>query len=122
MNLQQNKKNMFYKQSKTYCKVRNINVEVILATLTSGSYSLILRSTNICSILYSNCVSSQYYTWSVNNHTYTGIHRHTSMMRVITVDLSSFIAMYQLTSQDGHSSTREFDKQLRGDTRLAHKI
>ena len=27
-----------------YCKVRNINVEVILATLTSGSDSLILRS------------------------------------------------------------------------------
>ena len=26
-----------------YCKVRNINVEVILATLTSGSDSLILR-------------------------------------------------------------------------------
>ena len=32
-----------------YCKVRNINVEVILATLTSGSDSLILRSVNICS-------------------------------------------------------------------------
>ena len=30
-----------------------INLEVILATLTSGSYSLILRSFNICSILYS---------------------------------------------------------------------
>ena len=32
-----------------YCKVRNINVEEILATLTSGSDSLILRSVNICS-------------------------------------------------------------------------
>ena len=31
-----------------YCKVRNINVEVILATLTSGSDSLILRSVNVC--------------------------------------------------------------------------
>ena len=34
-----------------YCKVRNINVEVILAILTSGSDSLMLRSVNICSIL-----------------------------------------------------------------------
>ena len=35
-----------------YCKVRNNDVEVILATLTSGSNSLILRSVNICSFLY----------------------------------------------------------------------
>ena len=66
---------------KRYCKVQNINVEVILATLTSGSDSLILRSGNICTILYSNCVSSHYYTWSVDNHTY--IHRHMYVHAVI---------------------------------------
>ena len=53
----------------SYCKVRNINGKVILATLTSGSDSLILRSVNICSILYLNYVSSHIYTWSVDNHT-----------------------------------------------------
>ena len=50
-------------------------MEVILATLMSGSDSLILRSVNTPSILYSNCISSQNYTWSVDSHTY--IHRHT---------------------------------------------
>ena len=57
-----------------YCKVRNINVEVILVTLMSGSDSLIIRSVIIYSILYSKCVHSHNYTWSVDNHTY--IHRH----------------------------------------------
>ena len=33
-----------------YCKVRNIGVELLLATLASGSDSLILRSVYICSI------------------------------------------------------------------------
>ena len=33
-----------------YCKVRNISVELLLATLASGSDSLILRSAYICSI------------------------------------------------------------------------
>ena len=33
-----------------YCKVWNINVELLLATLASGSDSLILRSAYICSI------------------------------------------------------------------------
>ena len=33
-----------------YCKVRNISVELLLATLASGSDSLILRSVHICSI------------------------------------------------------------------------
>ena len=56
-----------------YCKVRNINVEVTLATLTSGSHSLILRSVDSCSILYSNCVFSPNYKCSVDNHTY--IHK-----------------------------------------------
>ena len=55
--------------------------EVIIATLMSGSDSVILRSINICSILYSNCVSSHNYTWSVDNHTY--IHRHMYMRAVI---------------------------------------
>ena len=64
-----------------YCKVRNINVEVILATLTSGFDTLILRSIYICSILYSKCKSSHNYTWSVSNHTY--IHRHMYMHVVI---------------------------------------
>ena len=53
-----------------YCKVRNISVEVILATLTSRSDSLILRSVNMCSISYSNCVSSHNYTWSFDSHKY----------------------------------------------------
>ena len=34
----------------TYCKVRNIDVEPLLATLASGSDSRILRSVHICSI------------------------------------------------------------------------
>ena len=34
----------------TYCKVRNISVELLLATLANGSDSLILRSAHICSI------------------------------------------------------------------------
>ena len=34
----------------TYCKVRNINMELLLATLASGSDSPILRSVHICSI------------------------------------------------------------------------
>ena len=33
-----------------YCKVRNIGVEQLLATLVGGSDSLILRSVYICSI------------------------------------------------------------------------
>ena len=45
-----------------YCKVWNINVEVIKATWTSGSNSLILRSVSICFILYSNCVYSHNHT------------------------------------------------------------
>ena len=65
----------FLTHQNEYCKVRNINVEIILATLTSGSDSLILRSVDICSILYSNCVPGHNYTWSVDNHMY--IHRHT---------------------------------------------
>ena len=87
----------------------NINVEAIVVTLTRRSDSLILRFVNICSILYSKCISSHNFTWSVDNHTY--IHRHKDvrvviykcrtvynqiwMMRVITVDLSSLIAIYQ---------------------------
>ena len=59
-----------------FCKVRNINMEVILTT-SSGSDSLISRSVNMCSILYSKCASSKNDTWSVDNHTY--IHRHTYM-------------------------------------------
>ena len=39
---------------------QNINVEVILASLTSGFDSLISRSVNICSILHSKCVSTQW--------------------------------------------------------------
>ena len=39
-----------YLPKKQYCKVRNISVELLLATLASGSDSLILRSVNICSI------------------------------------------------------------------------
>ena len=78
-------------------------------TLMSGLDSLILRSVGICSILYSKSVSSHNYTWSVDNHTH--IHRHTYvrvviykclkvsnriwMTCVITVDLSSLIAIYQ---------------------------
>ena len=54
-----------------YCKGININVELILiATLTSWSALLILRSVNISSILYSNCQSNHKYTCSVDNHTY----------------------------------------------------
>ena len=59
----------------------NINVKVILVSITSRSNFLILRSVNICSILYSNCVSSHNYTWSVDNHTY--IPRHMYMHAVI---------------------------------------
>ena len=33
-----------------YCEFRNISVELLLATLTSGPDSLILRSAHICSI------------------------------------------------------------------------
>ena len=58
-----------------YCEGIIINVQLVLATLMSGSDSLILRSVNICSILYSKCVSSHKYTCSVDNHTY--IHGHT---------------------------------------------
>ena len=42
-----------------YCKVRIINMKVTLYTLTSWSDSLILQSVNICSILYSYCVSRE---------------------------------------------------------------
>ena len=58
--------------STSYCKVRNINMKVILATLTNGSDSLILRF--IVLFCIQKCVSSHNYTWSVDNHTY--IHRH----------------------------------------------
>ena len=68
-------------------------MEVIIATLMSGSNSLKLLSVNICYILYSNCVSVHNYTWSVDNHTY--IHRHTYVpaliYKCVTV-LSSLIA------------------------------
>ena len=78
-------------------------------TLTSGSDSLIIRSVVICSILYSNCVSSHNYTWSVDNHSYIQSHayvrvviykcltvnNHIWMMHVITVDLGSLIAICQ---------------------------
>ena len=56
-------------------------MEVILATLTSGSDWQILRSVNNCSILYSKCVSSLNNKWSVDNHMY--IHRHTYVHVVI---------------------------------------
>ena len=66
---------LYMKNGKKYCKVRNINVEVILVSLTSVFDSLIIRSGNICSVLYSKCVTGHNYTWSVDNHTY--IQRHT---------------------------------------------
>ena len=64
-----NKTVLVYGKLVGHSQVRNINVEVILATLTSGSDSLTLPFVNICSILYSNCVSSHDYTWSVDSHT-----------------------------------------------------
>ena len=56
-------------------------MEVILATLTSGSDSLILRSVIICSILYSKCEYCHNYTWSVDNHMYI----HTCVLWYINV-------------------------------------
>ena len=35
-----------------YCKVRNINMELLSVTLTSGSDSLILRSVRTCFIIF----------------------------------------------------------------------
>ena len=100
-----------------YCKVRNIKVEVILATLTSGSDSLILLSVNICSISYSNCISSHNYTWSFDSHKH--IHGHTYVQPNLNDaynpgDSEFFNCNLPLTG--------EFDKQPRGDTTLACKI
>ena len=83
---------------KKYCIVRNINMEVILATSTSRYDSLILQSVIICSILYSKCAFSHNYTWSVDNH--TDIHRHTYVRFVIYKCLTVYnqiwmIAIYQ---------------------------
>ena len=107
-----------------FCKVRNVNVEVILATLTSESDLLILRSVNICSILYSKCLFSHSYTWSVNNHTYIHIRTY------VHVWIYKCLMVYNQISARNHGGsefldcnipiiygpymTSEFDKQPRG--------
>ena len=72
---------MYEPNSFRYCEVQNNNMEVILATLTSGSDLLILQSVNICSILFLKGISSHNYTRSIENHMY--IHRHTYVHVVI---------------------------------------